>query len=876
MEKPLPLSKLIDLLNPLEISGYKEVPITHVTNDSRMCRSGSLFFAFEGLHVDGHSFIGEAVNRGCAAVVHTKKLARSYDEVPLLRIDDPYRRLSEAADMVYHSPSRSIPVLGITGTDGKSSTCYLLYQLLVQIGKKPALISSVYCDIGSGLSLNSAHVTTPDAPVVQAMIKDSYAHRCDCVILESSSHGLSDELCRLKDIDFSAAICTGISSDHLDFHKTRERYIDAKMNLFRQLKPGGAAILPVQQEWAKRVHSVLNENQKILTWSVDTTPAEISIRSVKGTKYGMSLEMQWSGTLETISLPFQFQTEIRNLLPALLAVQSLYPGEKDPFRFNFMNLKPLRGRYTRRTLKNNAHVIIDFAHTPDAFLRLFQESRSLFPDRHFTAIFGSAGDRDKGKRPLLGEAASRYCKKLVLTEEDPRSEKNESIFSDILQGVGDDFPGIIITEPERRKAIELTLEQAEPDELIFLLGKGHENSIERAELSIPWDEELEFNAAADKLTTQGEYMHTSEESIILIYGGKSREHEVSCISAASLRASLKDSGFKTLCIGIAQDNRWYLQREIVQNYDPRFGAEALQIIEERQNLITIIPGAGFSTLNGETIIDTGVIFPITHGSYGEDGRLQSLLEFLPLPYIGCDSFSSLLGFSKYSAKLYWKEAGLPLLPYLFTTKDEISSEEGLKKVSQSVTEALGFPVIVKPENSGSSIGITKAFRAEELTCSLLAAASESDRIVIEKAISCRELECSVYTDGNELFVSEPGEVITPENFYDFAHKYEEGRLSVSIALRADISRSLAEELDDLSRKAFTTLFCTGLARVDFLLDTESGKVYLNEINTLPGFTETSMYLQLVKESGTQFQALIDCLIRSARMQLTTREQEHDG
>lgn len=147
-------------------------------------------------------------------------------------------------------------------------------------------------------------------------------------------------------------------------------------------------------------------------------------------------------------------------------------------------------------------------------------------------------------------------------------------------------------------------------------------------------------------------MHTREESIILIYGGKSREHEISCISAASLLAALEDSGFKTLCIGITGDNRWYLQREIETHRDPRFGAETLQIIEERKNLVTIIPGTGFSTLQGDTIIDSGVIFPIMHGSYGEDGRLQSLLEFLPLPYIGCDSFSSLLGFSKYSAKLY--------------------------------------------------------------------------------------------------------------------------------------------------------------------------------------------------------------------------------
>lgn len=500
MEKPLPLSKLTALLNPLEISGYTEVPITHVTNDSRMCRSGSLFFAFEGLHVDGHSFIGEAVSRGCAAVVHTKKLARSYEGIPLLRIDNPYRKLSQAAEMVYHSPSQSIPVLGVTGTDGKSSTCYLLYQLLVQLGKKPALISSVSCDTGSGLSFNAAHVTTPDAPVVQAMIKEASVHQCDCVILESSSHGLSDELCRLKDIRFSTAICTGISSDHLDFHKTRARYIDAKMNLFRQLKPGGAAVLPVHHSWEKQIHSVLNKPHTLLTWSVDAAPADISIRNVTAAKHGMSLEMQYEGSLERVSLPFHFPTEIRNLLPALLAVQSLYRGEKNPFTFNYMDLKPLRGRYTLRTLKNNAYAVIDFAHTHDAFLRLFHEARALFPDRHFTALFGSAGDRDKGKRPLLGEAASRYCSKLVLTEEDPRSEKNESIFSDILQGVGDDFTGTIITEPQRRMAIKLTLEQAEPDELIFLLGKGHENSIERAELSIPWDEELEFNAAADAVT----------------------------------------------------------------------------------------------------------------------------------------------------------------------------------------------------------------------------------------------------------------------------------------------------------------------------------------------------------------------------------------
>jgi len=231
-----------------------------------------------------------------------------------------------------------------------------------------------------------------------------------------------------------------------------------------------------------------------------------------------------------------------------------------------------------------------------------------------------------------------------------------------------------------------------------------------------------------------------------------------------------------------------------------------------------------------------------------------LLDFLPLPYIGSSFSSSFIGFSKYTAKLYWEKAGLPVVDYIcvdsFMYDGFSAADPSTGKLIHEISESLGLPVYIKPESSGSSIGITRAETLSELYPALEKAAEISRRVLIEKAVNCREIECSVFDTHTDIFVSQPGEIAAPGQFYNYAYKYSSKKHAARITIR--------------------------MARADMFLDRDSGAVYLNEINTIPGFTETSMFMRLVKSGSFDWSSLMDELIETAEKELYARWYSEDG
>jgi D-alanine-D-alanine ligase len=357
--------------------------------------------------------------------------------------------------------------------------------------------------------------------------------------------------------------------------------------------------------------------------------------------------------------------------------------------------------------------------------------------------------------------------------------------------------------------------------------------------------------------------------ITLLYGGKSPEHLISCISAAAVHRELTRAGFSVLCIGIARDCSMYLQKP-QRSADPLAGTDRLDIICEESRRISIVPGEGLRCAG--SLIDAGVLFPLTHGAYGEDGRLQGLLDYLPLPYIGCGFSSSFLGFSKYAAKLIWQNQGLPVVPWITCTAPDAQTRRNLlDEVSD-----FGLPVFVKPDTSGSSIGVSRAERIEEVIPALLSALLYSERALIERAITAREIECSVFPLKSGISVSEPGEIISSHTFYDFAHKYQKERAQTAITVPAALSAELKRRARALARDGYQALCCRGLARVDMLLDTADGTLYLNEVNTIPGFTETSMFMQLVSASGFSWHLFIEEQVQAALHAAAQRREELRG
>jgi D-alanine-D-alanine ligase len=349
----------------------------------------------------------------------------------------------------------------------------------------------------------------------------------------------------------------------------------------------------------------------------------------------------------------------------------------------------------------------------------------------------------------------------------------------------------------------------------------------------------------------------------VIFGGRSGEHEVSVASAASVIEALDKDKYEVVPIGITHEGRW------LAGSDPRRMLAGVAMEEAGKDMsVTPVIITGDPTQNGLIPADTSsaeqdgsigpldIVLPVLHGTYGEDGTLQGLLEMAGLPYAGCGVLGAALGMDKEKAKIVFASAGLPIVDWL--TVPRHAWEQDREAIARRIEERFSYPVFAKPVNLGSSVGVGKAHDRSELVRTITTALEFDRKALIEPAINCRELECGVL--GNDQPVaSTVGEVVPSNEFYDYRAKYVDNASRLYIP--AEIPTALLESIRQLAVAAFLALDLSGLARVDFFLDKDSGTVYLNEVNTMPGFTEISMYPKLWEASGVPYPELLDRLIQ---------------
>ncbi|MCY3759039.1 MAG: D-alanine--D-alanine ligase [Acidobacteria bacterium] len=348
-------------------------------------------------------------------------------------------------------------------------------------------------------------------------------------------------------------------------------------------------------------------------------------------------------------------------------------------------------------------------------------------------------------------------------------------------------------------------------------------------------------------------------TVALLFGGKSGEHEVSLRSAASILSAIDRTRYDVIPIGITRKGRWradpeFLEgnlREILQQ-----GAPALLPAESPPSGPLIQLDASGANATRQTSVD--VVFPVLHGPFGEDGTIQGLLELANVPYVGAGVLGSAVAMDKDVMKRLFQQGGLPTAPFLAIQWHLWRNRFG--KLEQDVAARLGYPCFVKPANLGSSIGISKAEGAEELSEALALAGEFDEKVIVERALDAREIECSVL--GNiDPQASLPGEIIPRSGFYDYQAKYldDSAELVVPARLRPD----QVEQIQRLAVRCFQVLECRGMGRVDFFLEKATEDIYVNEINTIPGFTSISMYPKLWQASGLPYSELIDRLIQLA-------------
>ena len=349
----------------------------------------------------------------------------------------------------------------------------------------------------------------------------------------------------------------------------------------------------------------------------------------------------------------------------------------------------------------------------------------------------------------------------------------------------------------------------------------------------------------------------------VIFGGRSGEHEVSLASAASVMEALDKEKYEIVPIGITSEGRW------LAGADPRrvLAGARMESSGEQNATVTAVTITGDPTRHGLVPADAAaadapapgpldIVIPVLHGTYGEDGTLQGLLEMAGLAYAGCGVLGAALGMDKEKAKMVFQAAGLPVVPWLVAKRHEFEREP--EALCDRIEARFSYPIFVKPANMGSSVGVGKAHDRNELRDVLTAALAYDRKAVVEPGVNCRELECAVLGN-DEPIASIVGEVVPSNEFYDYRAKYVDN--ASRLYLPADLPQALAESVRRMAVEAFLALDLSGLARVDFFLDKDTSQIYINEVNTMPGFTQISMYPKLWETSGIPYPELLDRLIQ---------------
>lgn len=469
--------------------GESSIRLHGVTHDSRQVRQGDLFVCISGARYDGHDYAAEAVAKGAVALVVGRILPLP---VPQIAVSYPRRVLGKAAALVWGYPSRSLRVIGVTGTKGKTTTTYLIRHLLESAGRRSGLIGTIEQVAGRQM-LPSAR-TTPEASDIQALLSAMVEASWNAVVMEVSSH--ATEMHRTEGTEFDVVVFTNITRDHMDFHPSFEHYLQAKTRLFAQVateatKGDKVAIVNVDdphwREFAQAARVPLVTIGLVNKADLQADDVEVSANGVSFRVGDLPLSLQLTGRFN-----------VYNALCALAAAQnegiSLEMGARA-----LEQVSGVPGRFERVDVGQDFAVIVDYAHTEDSLRNVLTTARSLGPGR-VISVCGAGGDRDRGKRPLMGQALAELSDYVVITSDNPRSESPEQICEDVMKGVKAAQMGASRYEVivDRRQAIERAVDIAKPGDVVLIAGKGHETYQQFADHQIHFSDREEARAALEK------------------------------------------------------------------------------------------------------------------------------------------------------------------------------------------------------------------------------------------------------------------------------------------------------------------------------------------------------------------------------------------
>ena len=369
-------------------------------------------------------------------------------------------------------------------------------------------------------------------------------------------------------------------------------------------------------------------------------------------------------------------------------------------------------------------------------------------------------------------------------------------------------------------------------------------------------------------------------NVVLIYGGKSGEHEISLMSATSIARNISSSHSVTL-VSVSKQGKWHLESNDLLEKVRNDSSATLSVNENPENEVSVFFGKGKDNtfFACGKFIPCDAVFPVLHGTYGEDGTVQGVFEMSGVPYVGCDVLGSSCTMDKETTKIMWDNAGLPVVPYVCIRRSQVNDSKQYDQAMDDAVAKLGFPLFVKPCSAGSSDGANKASSRKEFSFALMEAFQWDNKVLVEKAIDAREVECSV--TGNAvtqdpskpctvLKAYGPGEIVPKHEFYDYDAKYNDPS-GAELKIPALLDDEKLEFIRETAKKAYSQVNASGLSRVDFFIDRKTNEIYLNEINTLPGFTSISMFPKMCESAGLKYADLIDYLLEEALAQFDAKQ-----
>ena len=481
---PMQLKQLVDELSAVKVEGPLDREIAGISYDSRRVTPGMVFVAIPGQKTDGHEFISTAIDRGATAVICEKNGLVS-QRATKIKVADAREALARAAAAYYQHPSRKLKVIGVTGTNGKTTVAFIVKQILQEAGVNCGLIGTVRYEIGERVI--PAQRTTPEALEIQQMMAQMLRADCQACVMEVSSHALEQK--RVGCVEFDAAVFTNLTQDHLDYHGTMEKYFAAKKRLFASLEQGTkktGAIVNIDDPFGARLSKETNV-EVLLTYGL-TEAAKLRATQIRLGKDATQLVVETPQEKFPCRLPLIGRHNVYNALAAVGAGLLLKVG-LPPIQTALNSMKPVPGRLEAIALGQPFGVFVDYAHTDDALRNVLTTLREITSGRLLLA-FGCGGNRDPGKRPKMGTVAATLANFTIITSDNPRRESPEKIAAAVEEGFRTVRQDGFRVELDRRRAIDEILRSANPGDTVLIAGKGHETYQEFEDTVIPFDDRI--------------------------------------------------------------------------------------------------------------------------------------------------------------------------------------------------------------------------------------------------------------------------------------------------------------------------------------------------------------------------------------------------